>query len=174
MDIFKSLLPFGCKHPRTPITSYLEQLAFDGESFKDYPTRIGFTVSEIGLLKLETGPRYREHTALLQAWLYFGLLTIILSRAEISVDTQTLLCEESDGSKSISCSAVAHLIDVWDAYVDVAHREADWELHAQFYEWTLGIALRNARCHDFDHPQSNQSSASQQRAVVILSIRALI
>ena len=115
-----------------------------------------------------------RNTALLQAWLYFGILSTILNYADISIDIQTLLLKRSDGSKRISCSAVARLLDLWDVHVEATVEKESWESHSKFCERTLSIALRNVRYHDFDNPRSKQPSATQHRAVIILSIKALI
>lgn len=67
-------LPYPQDSPLPPVSiPYHSKFSFDGGSFADYPSRCGFDQSNFATGDFRSIP-WDDHTAFLQAWLFFGLL----------------------------------------------------------------------------------------------------
>lgn len=61
------------------------------ENFDDYPARCDSQISDSNELEQEVGFHYAKHTALLQTWLYFGLLAALSQETGLEVDLSRLV-----------------------------------------------------------------------------------
>lgn len=67
-------LPYPQDSPLPPVSiPYYDKYRFDGGSFTDFPTRCGFDKANFAWGDFRSIP-WDDHTAFLQAWLFFGLL----------------------------------------------------------------------------------------------------
>ena len=83
-------LPYPQDSPVPPVSiQYFDKFKFDGGEFTDFPARCGFDKSNFAFGDFSSIP-WEEHTAFMQAWLYFGLLHECLGApAEEFVDRDT-------------------------------------------------------------------------------------
>jgi hypothetical protein len=133
MNIFQHLLPGDCQVPQSPCLPYIGSLEFDGGIFQDYPARLGLSISGSGELEMEIGHRYDEHTALLQTWLYFGLIATMSKQIELEINLSSLIRGQEPTSKVVDCLAVGNFLRLWRLHLDIVLTRENWRVHAEFF-----------------------------------------
>ena len=108
-------LPLPHNSPFSPIrVRYIASPLFDGGSWQDFPQRHGWQViprqgNTLFLLHGQTRS-IEETAALLQSWLFFGLLQTILGDL---YDANDFVCEREEGVKFISTGILESLLRQW-------------------------------------------------------------
>jgi hypothetical protein len=174
MNIFRDDLPIDCAEPLSPALPFLGSLDFDGGTFHDYPARLGFSLLSSGELEQEVGCLYDAHTALLQTWLYFGLLAALSQEIGLKPDLPRLACQKELGVTIVDCAEVAIFLQKWHSHFDMMLTKDNWRSRLETVSRILAISLRNANLHDFGALDDGKSSSSKNRGKVVLGIKALV
>ena len=183
MDILSHVLPKGYYPPDIDIP-HLPHYEIDEGPYAEYPSRQGFPMHQgnYGLtLQLTDDHTYDEYTRLLQSWLFFGFIRIICVKLEKHFDLSKLVSFPTNSRPSITATHLSPSMWSGEEPREVSSTSSSEKSgvpverardDCQALHDIIFLSQHHAALFDFDNPQSAEES--NDRALVILSIKYLI
>ncbi|KAL8670078.1 MAG: hypothetical protein Q9168_005363 [Polycauliona sp. 1 TL-2023] len=143
-------------YPRVPylcakVPYYAESVGFD--RFAKFPSRFGLSAEDA--LRMDWSARDFDYfTAILQSWLYFGMMIEVFSGAGLEFDPKDFTCGDAAGHWEVSTTALDRYICYWVAVCSHNDEEENRE-QGQHVETCLQLANSV-----FNAIVSNMASAS--------------